>query len=155
MSIKKGIKQGYYEPRFPDKWVITEAFDSKGIPSIKYRSSWEHMFCKFADFNPDILKVNSEGVVIPYMNPIRGKISKYYMDFVIQTKSSVFLVEVKPRAQTLPPKPPKNNSEKSMLNYQKALETYAVNQAKWDAAEKFAADKGWKFIIITETHLGL
>ena len=153
-GFKKGFKQGLYEPKYPDKWVITEAFDMKER-GIKYRSSWELKFCRFADFNPDIIKVNSEGVVIPYMNPVRGKVSKYYMDFVIQTKSTVFLVEVKPLKDVNPPKPPKAKTEKGMQNYAKAIETFAVNQAKWEAAEKFAAQKGWKFKIITERELGL
>ena len=154
IGIKKGFKQGIYEPVYPEKWILTEAFDMK-TAGIKYRSSWELKFCRFADFNPDIIKVNSEGVVIPYINPVKGKAAKYYMDFVIQTKSTVFLVEVKPLKDVNPPKPPKSQTEKSMNSYKRAIETYVINQAKWEAAEKFAAEKGWKFKIITERELGL
>lgn len=155
MAFKKGIKQGFYEPVYPEKWIITETFDVKG-KGIKYRSSWEHKFMRFADFNPDVVRVNSEGVVVPYFNPVKEKMSKYYIDFLIQNKKGkVFLVEVKPRAERFPPKPPKNKTEKTMLNYQKAIATYAINQAKWEAATAYAKEKGAEFIIIDETHLGL
>jgi hypothetical protein len=33
--------------------------------------------------------------------------------------------------------------------------TYAVNQEKWRAADKFCKDNGWEFLVITEKHLGL
>jgi hypothetical protein len=155
MAFKKGLKQGIYEPKFPKKWILTEAFDMKE-KGIKYRSSYEKHFCRFADFNPDIIKVNSEGVVVPYFNPVKEKMSRYYIDFAIETrKGKLFLVEVKPSHETVPPKLPKKKTEKSMLNYQKAIITYAVNQAKWQAAEEFAEGCGAEFIIIDETHLGL
>jgi hypothetical protein len=89
------------------------------------------------------------------MTPINNKISRYYMDFVVQTKSQTFLVEVKPLKDVNPPIRPKNNTEKSRLNYIKAIETYTVNQAKWAAAEQFAKEKGWVFKIITERELGI
>ena len=154
MAFTKGIKQGFYEPVHPEKWIITESFDTKG-KGIKYRSSWELKFMKFADFNPQIIKVNSEGVVIPYMNPVKNKVSRYYMDFLIQTQKETFLVEVKPYAQTIPPSPPKSKTEKSLKNFYKAIETYAVNKAKWEAAEEFATKSNMKFMIITERELGL
>lgn len=154
-GFKKGVKQGYYEPKFPEKWIITEAFDMKG-KGIKYRSSWEHRFCQFADFNPDIVRVNSEGVVVPYYNPVKERMARYFIDFAIENrKGTIFMVEVKPFHETQPPKLPKSRTEKTMLNYQKALATYAVNQAKWEAAREYAAEKGAKFVIITERELGI
>jgi len=154
MAFKKGVKSGFYEPVYPDKWIITESFDTKG-KGIKYRSSWELKFMKFADFNPEVLKVNSEGVVIPYMNPVKNKMSRYYMDFMILTKKETFLVEVKPLAQVQAPIQPRSKTEKSLKNYYKAIETYAVNQAKWKAAKEFAEKNNMKFMIITERELGL
>jgi len=153
-GIKRGYKQGLYEPKFPNKWIITESFDTKG-KGIKYRSSWEKKFMEFCDYNNNILKVNSEGIVIPYISPVDNKPHKYYMDFIIETKAGVFLVEIKPYAQCFPPKKPANTSEKSHNNYIKAIETYAVNQAKWEAAGAFAESKGWSFKIITEKDLGV
>ena len=154
MAFKKGIKSGYYNPIHPNKWIITETFDVNG-KGIKYRSSWEHKFMRFCDYNDNILKVNSEGIVIPYISPLDGKIHKYYMDFIVETAQGVTLVEVKPFAQTQPPKPPKNNSEKSAMHYRKAIETFAVNQAKWSATEQLCMERGWDFKIITERDLGV
>lgn len=153
MGFTKGVKQGFYEPVHKDKWILTESFDTKGKKVVKYRSSWERHFCVFADNNPDIIKVNSEGVVIPYFNPIKDKISRYYIDFMIQTKSNTFIVEIKPFAETKPPKPPRKKTDKSIKNYMKSLQTYQVNIAKWSAAEDFAKEKNIKFIIITEKEL--
>lgn len=151
---KSGFKQGYYTPIYPEKWVITE--DSLEPGKIKYRSSWEKHFCLFADMSPDIIMVNSEGIVIPYISPLDGKEHRYYIDFIIKNKQNkIFLVEIKPRAQTLLPKAPKNNSEKEMNRFKKAIETYAVNKAKWETAEKYAVSQGFNFTILTEYELGL
>jgi len=149
-------KQGIYVPVNPDKWIITESFDMKE-PGIKYRSGWEKMFFLFADMNDNVIKVNSEGMVIPYFNPVKQKMSKYYMDVMMETKDgTIWLVEIKPFKETQPPKKPRKNAknpQKAQANYIKAVETYAVNQAKWEATEKVCQEKGWKFKIITEKEL--
>lgn len=151
MGFKKGLKQGIYIPVFPEKWVLTESSLDSG--KIKYRSSWEKKFCVFADYNPQILKVSSESVIVPYYNPVKERMARYYIDFMIKTVDKVFLVEVKPRAECNPPKPGKYQTPKSEATYRRAIETYAVNQAKWEAAEKFATERGAQFIIITEDDL--
>ena len=60
-----------------------------------------------------------------------------------------FLVEVKPEAQTKPPKTPKRLTE----SYMRSVQTWGVNQAKWMAATKYCTQRGWKFLIITEKDL--
>lgn len=41
MSYKKGsLKQGYFIPKFPDKYIITEKSITKG-KGIRYMSGWE------------------------------------------------------------------------------------------------------------------
>ena len=153
-GFSKGIKKGNYTPQNPHKWIITEAFDSGGRAQIKYRSSWEHHFFRFMDLNDNVIKANSEGMVIPYLSPVDNKIHKYYMDAMMETKDGkIWLIEIKPKAQRFPPKKPKSNSEKSMINYEKAIRTYAVNMAKWEATEVLCKERGWTFIIIDETHL--
>ena len=151
-------KTGIYVPIHPDKWIITESFDMK-TPGIKYRSSWEEMFFKFADFNDNIIKVNSEGMVIPYFNPVKNKMARYYMDIMMETKDGkIWLVEIKPYAQTQPPKPPRKNTKdmnKARHRFIKEMETYTVNMAKWEATEKLCKENGWIFKIITEKELGL
>ena len=154
--IKKGIKSGFYMPINPDKWIITESFDTS-VPRIKYRSSWELKFMRFCDFNDAILKVNSEGIVIPYVSPIDNRVHRYYMDFIVETVKGVFLVEIKPYNETIPPKKtkPRKNAKKpkSRYTYEKKLETYLINEAKWKEAKKYATKRGWKFIILTEKEL--
>ena len=151
-------KQGIYKPINPKKWVITESFDMKE-PGIKYRSGWEKKFFSFMDMNDNIIKANSEGMIIPYINPITGKKSKYYMDCMMETSDGkIWLIEIKPYAQTIPPKHPRKNAknpQKAQKNYLKALETYLVNKAKWKATEILCKDKGWIFKIITEKELGI
>jgi len=109
------------------------------------------------DRNVNIVKANSEGRVIPYKNPITGKVSKYYMDAMMQTfNGAIWLVEIKPKSQTIPPKPPRSNAKdpvKAKENYIKAIETYAINSAKWEATEALCKEKGWVFKIITEKEL--
>jgi len=150
-------KQGIYIPpeSAKDKWIITEAFDMKE-PGIKYRSSWEHKFCVFCSHNPYIVKANSEGTIVPYISPVDGKKHRYYIDYTIQMEDGrIFLVEVKPSTECNPPKKPKKDTPKSNLNYQKSLQTYVINQAKWEAAKLFAISMGATFIIITEKELGI
>jgi len=155
-GYSKGIKKGFYTPVYPNKWIITESFDTSK-PMIKYRSSWELKFMRFCDFNDHILKVNSEGIIIPYTSPIDNKIHKYYMDFIIETPKGVFLVEIKPFSETqLPKKPRKNaNDSKGRFSFDKKMETYLINQAKWKQAEIYANKRGWDFIIITEKELNI
>jgi hypothetical protein len=33
--------------------------------------------------------------------------------------------------------------------------TWGVNDAKWKAAKRFAEERGWEFIVLTEYHLGI
>ena len=149
-------KQGIYIPKYPDKWIITESFSSTK-PEIVYRSGWEKMFFTFMDMNDNIIRCNSEGMIIPYNNPVTGKVSRYYMDAMMETKDGkIWLIEIKPYAQTKPPKPPRKNAkntQKAQANYIKAIETFAINQAKWEATQILCDEKGWIFKIITEKEL--
>jgi len=148
--LKKNSKyrQGSFTPRFPEKY--------KGSFPIIFRSSWELKFQKWADANPNVLSWGSESIVIPYQNPLTGRVSRYFVDFNITMRDKngelkKFLIEVKPHSQTLPPVQ-KNKKTKSLL-YQQA--EYVKNQAKWTAAKAFCEAKGSTFVIITEKQLGL
>ena len=82
----------------------------KGDPtSVTYRSLWERKFMLYCDDNPSVLKWSSEEIVIPYRSPIDKKVHRYFPDFWIQIRNSQgikegILIEVKPKAQTNPPK---------------------------------------------------
>lgn len=139
--------QGKFRPKNPEKY--------KGdIHNIVYRSSWELRFLKFCDNNKNIIEYASEEIIIPYFSPLDGKTHRYFVDFYIKVKNSnniikKYLIEVKPKHQTVPPKKPKRMSKK----YQDALKTYAVNEAKWNAAKRVCDERDWSFMILTEDHL--
>lgn len=141
--MARKYKQGRYIPVNPKKYI--------GDPTnIIYRSSWEkRMFMKLDESN-NVLGWNSEEIVIPYISPVDGKVHRYFVDILVVSKNKVVtLIEVKPYAQTQPPKV-SNRKKQTVIN---ETLTYAVNQAKWKAAEEFCSKKGWIFKIVTEKDL--
>jgi hypothetical protein len=139
------FKQGLYTPTHPEKY-------NGDITKIRYMSSWEFRFNIFLDNNPNILEWASEEIAIPYIKPTDGKIHKYYVDYYIKYKTrsgeiKTELVEIKPAAQTAPSKS-RNSNTRLYENI-----TYAINQAKWESAKRFAEQRGWIFRIITEQQL--
>jgi hypothetical protein len=156
---KKGTpKKGNYIPTNPEKVILVENDQNRG--SIIYRSSWERIFMHWCDVTESVIKWASEPFPIPYIKPTDFREHRYYIDFYFEAKSSngytkKYLIEIKPKHETLPPKPPKRKTEKSMENFQKRITTYQVNQAKWDSARKFANMNNMEFKIITEDELGL
>lgn len=148
MKKNRNYRQGIYTPLNKEKY--------KGSFPIIFRSSLELCFMKWVDQNPNIITWGSESVIIPYQNPLTGRVSRYFTDFNIVLKDKngelkKFLVEIKPHSQTLPPVQ-KNRKTKSLI-YQQA--EYVKNQAKWAAATAFCASHKSTFVIITEKHLGL
>ena len=84
-----------------------------------------------------------------------NKKHRFFPDFLIQTTKGWILIEVKPQIQTKPPK--KILMEKVTLKkrrrYLKAVQTWLVNEAKWNAAKKVCEVEGWKWSIMTEKQL--
>lgn len=146
-------KQGKFIPRNPEKYI-------GNFNDIIYRSSWEFKVMHWFDSNSQVLNWSSETVIIPYISPIDNRAHRYFVDFKVKIKNNqgqvtTYLVEVKPEAQTVPPAAPKKITEKSKMRYINESKTYGVNAAKWEAATKFAKDRGFQFIILTERQLGL
>jgi len=141
------FKQGIFKPNHPEKY--------KGTLPILYRSSYELKYFRWCDYNPSVISWGSESIIIPYQNPLTGKVSRYFVDsnITLKTKDGTlkkYLIEIKPLVQTQPPKPGKNT--KALLRRQAE---YIKNRAKWQAAEQWASKKGYEFTILTEKHLGL
>ena len=138
-----------YKPVNPKKY--------QGNPNnIICRSSWERKFWQWADKKENVISWASEEINIPYVSPKDNRIHKYYPDFLIKVKESsnrikTYVVEVKPKKQTLPPKKRKRITK----SYIYECQTYAVNQAKWRAASEFCKDNRIEFKIITEDELGI
>lgn len=142
--------KGKFKPKNPDKY--------KGNPTdIVYRSSWELTFMMRLDSHPDVLEWSSEEIKIPYRSPIDNKLHRYFVDFYVKIKTKdgnieKRLIEVKPKKQTKPPIKPTGRITK---RYVEEVKTWGVNQAKWEAAEQYAANRLMKFQIITEDELGI
>lgn len=135
--------KGKFKPKFPQKY--------NGDPTkITYRSSWELQVFVYMDKNPDIISWNSEEVVIPYISPIDGKCHRYFVDIWMRNrKGAVYLIEIKPYAQSKSPKK-RSRVTKKYLNEVKA---WGVNQAKWTAATAYCQERGWIFKVLTEKEL--
>ncbi len=144
----ESIKSRYY-PEYPNKY--------KGNPNnIICRSSWERRFCHWCDLNENIIEWGSEEFWIPYLSPVDNRVHRYFPDFIIKVREKTgelktYVIEVKPKRQTIPPKQ-KARVTKSYIN---EVKTYAVNQAKWKAADEFCKDRLIEFKVITEDELGI
>lgn len=142
--------QGKFKPKYPEKYL-------GDVSNIVYRSMWECRLMFYFDSHPDIIKWASEEITIPYVSPIDNKIHRYFPDFYIKKKTvddkfEHVLIEVKPEHQRQKPEKTKNKKRKTFIN--EAL-TYATNLRKWEAAERFCEERGWKFQILSEKDLGI
>lgn len=131
------FQQGPYVVLNPQKYA------GKGVP--KYRSGWELAFMRFCDTNDHIITWSSESLVIPYINPLTGKKTRYIPDFLIQYRNKhnkvvTELIEIKPKKQSI--------LESKANNRDRAI--VAVNYAKWAAAQKWCQRNGLTFRVITE-----
>ena len=145
--------QGRFKPKNPTKYM--------GDPTnIIYRSGWELKLMSYLDTHVNVLQWSSEEVVIPYKSPIDGRRHRYFPDFYLEQintngiKENI-LIEVKPKYQTVPPVVQTTKTKKPTKRYINEVKTWGINQAKWIAAEEFCKDRGWKFQIMHEDHLGI
>lgn len=110
----------------------------------------------YLDKHDDVISWQSEELCIPYRSPVDNKIHRYFPDFIVKKRErdgtiKTVMIEVKPEAQTKPPKKP----AKPTRRYINEVYTWGVNRAKWDAAEQFCLDRGWSFHVFTEKQLGI
>jgi hypothetical protein len=143
-------KQKYFQGAWTPKQIAKYDGD---YTKIFYRSSWELKFMNWCDNNSTVLSWSSEETIVPYRSPVDSRLHRYFVDFKIKVNSNAgvktYLVEIKPDGQTRPPKVPKRNSKRYLIE----CSTFLVNQAKWEAANRWAIDRGWEFIVLTEKHL--
>lgn len=141
--------QGFFHPRNPQKYV--------GDPeNIVYRSSWELKFMQWCDRSDSVLNYGSEEIRIKYYDPVKQKVRNYFPDFIIKVREQSgeikkYIVEIKPKKQTMAPKPRKRTTK----SYLYEVYTFETNKAKWRAAEEFCKDNMIGFRIITEEELGI
>ncbi len=141
-------KQGFFKPRNPGKY--------HGNPTqIVYRSQWELKVMMQLDHDPTIIEWGSEEIIIGYISPADGRPHRYFPDFFFKKKFpngkiETTIIEVKPHAQT---QMPKQTQTKMGRKFLKEMTTYAVNTAKFEAAQKYCDKRGWTFKILTEKEL--
>jgi hypothetical protein len=147
MTFGKTSK-GFFKPKNPKKY-------NGDSTNIVYRSSWELRVMKWLDEHPKIIWWNSEELVIPYRSPVDNKMHRYFPDFIAKMRQKdglvmTYVIEIKPDSQTKMP-----TQKRKTKRYLQEAATYAVNQEKWRAADIFCQEHGWKFLVLTEKHLGI
>lgn len=148
--MARSFRQGIFKPAHPEKY--------EGNPhNIVFRSSWERSVMRYLDSSNSVLFWSSEEVRIPYYDKGNGKSRTYFPDFIIKMKRGesirTIMIEVKPYAQTLPPRAPKRMTKKSEMRLIEETQTYATNCSKWEAAREFCRKCGWDFMILTEVEI--
>ena len=141
--------KGKYRPNNPLKY-------RGDYRNIIYRSLWELKFMKYCDSNQNILEWGSEEFWLPYRSPLDNKVHRYFPDFYIKVRETTgkinkMIIEVKPKRQCVEPKVQRTKNKK----YIREVMEYAKNQAKWDAAKDWCADRRMEFKILTEDNLGV
>lgn len=144
-------KSGKYAPRNPDKYI-------GDIHNIIYRSSWEYRFCIYCDTNDSILKWSSEPVAIDYYNPLDKKDHKYNVDFYIKVQredqtEQDWIIEIKPENQTKKPIYEGVNTLAKLKSYNRNMQIWITNQAKFKSAKIWAEKRGYKFGVVDENFL--
>ena len=140
-----------FRPRHPEKYAGDAG-------SIVYRSEMERVFMSKLDASPDVLAWASEPLIIPWADPATGRQRRYVPDFLVKRRgrdgvTETILVEVKMRKESPQhARPEKRN--KTTKRFIAEVMTIEHNRCKWQAAERFCAAHGMKFMVLTETELG-
>ena len=147
--------KGKFKAKNPNKY--------KGNPTnIIYRSLLERRFMVYLDNTPSVLQWSSEEIVVPYVSPLDGKVHRYFPDFYMKYKDKnamivETLIEIKPSKQTKPPDPKRKLTKtgRTSKRYLKEVNTYIINDAKWQQAVKFCEERKWGWRIITEKDINI
>jgi hypothetical protein len=135
--------KGRFKPKNPDKY-------RGDTENIVYRSLWERNTFRWLDENDSITEWASEEFFIPYLCATDKRMHKYYVDVWFKNNAGEqYIVEIKPKKETAPPKNPGRRTRKFISE---SL-TYIKNQSKWEAAQEFAIKHNMKFVIWTEDTL--
>ena len=145
--------KGKFKPKNKHKYV-------GDVSNIVYRSRWESVFFSYLDTHSDVIQWASEELIIPYISPVDKKAHRYFPDVIakIRNKEGIIetvVIEIKPLKETKPPVIKKTKKGKPTKRALYEVKTWAINSAKWQAAEQFCEKRGWKFLKITEKELGI
>ena len=76
---------------------------------------------RYCDRNNNIISWASEEFSIPYVSPVDNRVHRYFPDYLIKVKESTgkiktYVVEVKPKKQTTPPKNQRDKQNHISMN---------------------------------------
>ena len=136
---------------YKGRYTIQNKKKYLGDPSkVVYRSLWERNAFRWCENNNKVRAWSSEEIVVPYKCSVDKKLHRYFVDLYVEmTNGKTYLVEIKPKKETQPPKQPKRKTKR----YINEVLTFSKNQDKWEAADQYARHKGWKFQVWTEETL--
>lgn len=142
------------------KYTIINTSKYIGNETPIFRSSWEKRLMYFFDTNENVKRWGSEIIKLPYLYEVDNKIHTYITDFyaeIIDKNGDLkkYLIEVKPKSELKPPKPPKTNNPKAIKNYNYKMMTFIKNKNKWTTAANYAKQNGMIFRVVTEKDLGI
>jgi hypothetical protein len=148
MTFGSNTYKGRFTPKNPQKY-------RGDANNIIFRSSWELRCMKRFDVQENVVWWSSEELIIPYMSPIDNRKHRYFPDFIANIRKKdgsimTYVIEVKPEIQTKKPQ-----QKRKTKRYIQEAATYVVNQSKWEAADRFCNEHGWKFLVLTEKNLGI
>lgn len=145
-------KPKLYKPVNPEKYIGNSKM-------IVCRSGIERKFMDKCDLMESITNWSSEELIVPYLDPFdpeKRKVRRYFPDFLIKTKQKdenfkIFMIEIKPSSELKKP----TINKRVTKSYKNKLKTWVINQAKWEAAEKYCKKRGWTFLVVTEKDMGI
>lgn len=146
--MARNYNQGTYEVKNRDKYV--------GSKDPRYLSGYELRVFEWCDRSPAVLKWGAEIVVVDYFNPVKNRKARYLVDVYLKYVNKAGdvkeeLIEIKPMAQCSKPK--MGRGKKAENTYIQESLTWATNEAKWAAADKYARERGWTFRLLTEASI--
>jgi len=154
--------------KFKQTKVLTEKYSGyKGKKQvIELLSSWEIKAVNYLEQLYKLKRIDgwsSEESVFEYRYSLDNKVHRYYMDFTLLKNDKVIFVEVKPKAETIPPKRPKEfKTDKQQRYYHSKVQTYIKNQDKWNAVDEWCNTQNeslgyvkYKFVKWTEETLSI
>ena len=158
MSKYRSAHKGWYRIVNQDKYrqPLDESMQSSKPGYVKYKSSLELRAIQYADAHPGVKWWSLEPFCIYYIKPTDGKVHRYFPDLLINQNGNLILIEVKSSDEVKQPCKPRGTgtrAARAVMNYNNALMTYYINQAKWAAARKFCQEKNMHFCILTERDL--
>jgi hypothetical protein len=101
-------RQGLYTVKNPHKYL-------GDVTKVRFLSSWEYECCTYFDSNESVIKWKSEPFAIPYFNPVKKRMAKYWPDFYVQyinpnNEVVTEVIEVKPIEQCKAPRKNRKNA---------------------------------------------